>query len=46
MDLPEEEKMWKEKREMEITVDETNEPFIPAKLVDKDDRHPLVHVDL
>ena len=45
-DLPEEEKMWKEKQEMEKTVDETGDPFIPAKLAEKDDRPPLIHVDL
>lgn len=45
-DIPELENMWKEKQELEVTKDETDDPFIPAKLAEKDDRPPLIHIDL
>jgi hypothetical protein len=33
-DLPEEEKMWKEKQASEETKDESDDPFIPARLAE------------
>lgn len=38
--------LWKEKDEIYNTKDESEDPFIPAKLAEPDDRPPLIHVDL
>jgi hypothetical protein len=45
-DLPEEEKMWKEKLALEETKDESEDPFVPAKESKMDADNALVHVEL
>ena len=46
-DLPEEQNMWKEKVEVEQTEDQTDDPFIPAKLAEPTRPEDiLIHIEL
>lgn len=38
--------IWKEKLAVEKTEDQSDLQFIPAKEAEKDDRPPLIHVEL
>ena len=40
------EERWKERQALEETKDETDDPFIPAKLAEEDTRPPLIHIEL
>ncbi len=41
------EERWKEKKAVEETADETDDPFIPAKLAEPTDpKDVLIHVEL
>ena len=45
-DIPELENMWKEKKVLEETKDETQDPFIPAKECKMDKVNAKVYVEL
>jgi hypothetical protein len=45
-DIPEELNMWKEKQALEETKDETQDPFVPAKLAVMDKENAKVYIEL
>lgn len=46
MDLPEEQKMWEERKALVETKDETTDPFIPAKEARMDKDSAVVYIEL
>jgi len=45
-ELPEEKMMFKEKLELEQTEDQSDDPFVPAKLTKMDKEGAYVYVEL
>lgn len=40
------EERWKEKQAVEITVDETEDPFVPARETTMNEEDSIVHINL